>query len=194
MPQEEQLNHTFKHSWQDVFLASWKKYPSPKRPEVLSVDIIEKKFNPEENTLKTKRLMILESTLPKWLNSMFGLGNRAVFLEESTIDLKNKTMTLASQNVTFDSLIKMEETCTYTIDKENENWTNLKQVAKATAYTFTLASTIENLIVSKFKTNAAQGREIMEAAIDLVQTEQLNAQRSLVEQGFLPADMLPNTN
>lgn len=52
----------------------------------------------------------------------FGLGNRAVFLEESTIDLKHKTMTLASQNVTFDSLLKMEETCTYTIDKENENW------------------------------------------------------------------------
>lgn len=70
----------------------------------------------------------------------------------------------------------------------------MKQVAKATAYTFTLASTIENLIVSKFKTNAAQGREIMEAAIDLVQTEQLNAQRSLVEQGFLPADMLPNSH
>jgi hypothetical protein len=181
MPVEELINHTFKHSWEDVFLASWRKYPSPKRPEVRSVDIINKMFDKEKGILKTTRLIVCESALPKWL-SVFAKCNTAVFLEEAEVNCKTKQMTLQSKNITLDCLIKVEETCTYTIDSENSNWTHLKQIAKATAFTFPVANKVEEFIVNRFKHNAAQGREIMENAIELVKRERELAQQRLAEQ------------
>ena len=93
MPITEDITHTFKyviqsyffhlisyftdfiffnirHSWEDISLASWKKYPSENRPDVLSVDLIDRHFDPETGILTSTRLVIMQDKLPRFLQSV----------------------------------------------------------------------------------------------------------------------------
>jgi len=56
-----------RHKWADVFQASWKKYPHPRRPDILHVDVINKEFDPEKGTLTTTRIVFSKGPLPLWL-------------------------------------------------------------------------------------------------------------------------------
>merc|ERR1711974_536279 len=110
MPIAKNINHTFEHSWEDISMASWKKYPSETRPDVLSVDLIERSFDPETEVLTSTRLVIMEDKLPRFLQPIFG-NNKCICLEESTVDRKNKIMTLKSRNLSYDNIVKIEEIC-----------------------------------------------------------------------------------
>lgn len=50
-----------------MFQASWKKYPDPRRPDILHVDVVNKEFDPETYTLTTTRLVFSQGPIPIWL-------------------------------------------------------------------------------------------------------------------------------
>lgn len=83
-------------------------------------------------------------------------------------------MKLYSKNITYDSIIKTEETCTYTPSKENENFTDFKQVCRVSSFVSGFTTSIEDFVLKGFKTNSDKGKEIMEAAIQLVESEKLH--------------------
>ncbi len=56
----EVLLHTFPVTWEDISLASWMKYPHPTRPDVLSVDVLDRHYNHETGKLAAR-----------WLGQMF---------------------------------------------------------------------------------------------------------------------------
>jgi len=170
MPTKGKFKHLFRHSWRDVFLASWKKYPCPSRPDILSIDIVNKNFDPERQVLTTTRLVTLKSTAPSWLQPVLG-GSLCWFVEEAVIDIKNQKMVLYSKNINFKSLFSLEESCTYVPSSENPDWTQLKQIARASAHVFGIAGAMEDFAFSKFDKNQIVGREIMENAIRIVETE-----------------------
>ena len=172
MPHVSKTQHTFKHRWSDVFQASWKKYPNPRRPDILHVDVINKEFDPEKGTLTTTRIVFSKGPIPLWLRPIFGQAV-AVFVEEAVMDPKNKTMKMLGVNHTFDSIVKTEELCTYTPNEENEEWTDFTQQAKVTSFASYGASKVEDFILKQFKENASKGREIMEMAIQRVEQEHL---------------------
>jgi len=168
----EFLKHTFEHPWSDVSLASWKKYPSPARPDVLAVDILKREFDPETGVLRTRRLLTMKMNLPCWIEKIAGPGvGISYFCEDAIIDPRNNTMTLVGRNVSFRNLIEVEETCTYTPHKDNRNWTHFDQSAKVTAFPWGVARKIEEFFCNSFKKNASKGREIMEDAIVRVKQE-----------------------
>lgn len=173
MPNTTDIQHTFKHYWKDVFLASWKKYPSPRRPDIVSVDVINKEFDPETGILSTTRLVITERSVPWWLKPVFP-STRAIFVEEAKVDPKNKIMKLYSKNITYDSILKTEETCTYTPSKENSNHTDFHQVCRVSSCVSGLTTSIEDFVIKGFKTNSDKGKEIMESAIQLVENERMH--------------------
>lgn len=78
-------------------------------------------------------------------------------------------MVLKSKNVTYEGIVTIEETCTYTVNPENSTWTNLKQEAIVHAYPFGVAGKIEKFLAGKFIANAPLGREIMETAVSRVE-------------------------
>eukprot|EP01098_Paradermamoeba_levis_P005279 TRINITY_DN2239_c0_g1_i1.p2 TRINITY_DN2239_c0_g1~~TRINITY_DN2239_c0_g1_i1.p2 ORF type:complete len:174 (-),score=56.20 TRINITY_DN2239_c0_g1_i1:85-606(-) len=168
MPLFTVLYHTFRYQWEEIALASWHKYPNPKRPDVLDYDIVEKEFNPESGILKTKRVVWMKGVLPEWLSSLFGENNICCFVEDSTIDIKNKKMVLKAKNISFNQICEMEETCTYHPAPESNQWTSLTQEAKVVAFPFGLSSQIEKLSLSRFEQNAVAGRELMDSAIQKV--------------------------
>eukprot|EP01089_Gocevia_fonbrunei_P006799 TRINITY_DN17805_c0_g1_i1.p1 TRINITY_DN17805_c0_g1~~TRINITY_DN17805_c0_g1_i1.p1 ORF type:complete len:179 (-),score=20.86 TRINITY_DN17805_c0_g1_i1:18-554(-) len=154
------LYSTFKFSWQDCALASWMKWPNKRRPDVISVDVINKKFDPENGTLTATRLIILHSFLPFWLRKLIG-SEVCYFVEESVTDFKNQRLVLKSRNITYANIIEMDEICVYSKSPENPDWTAFEQEAAATGHTFGVAERLEMFALKKFVQNAAQGRSIV---------------------------------
>jgi len=167
----ETLHHTFQHPWREISLASWFKYPNPNRPDVLSVDLLHRDFNPETGVLKTTRLLTMKANIPKWLEVITGGGARAYFLEESEIDAVNKKMTLSGRNLSWSQLIDMKETCVYTESPENSSWTHLEQEGRVRVNAWAFAKRVEDWCVGIFKQNASKGRDIMEQAWTKIQKE-----------------------
>lgn len=141
------------HSWEDCAMASWKKWPNPRRPDVLCVDIINKEYDEETGVLKATRLMMLKSWVPAWLQPLAG-NNVCFFVEESITDPKNKRLILKGKNLTFKNLAEMEETCIYT---EGEDGSTLfEQEGAVTAYTFGLARRMEKFCLDRFRNASIQ--------------------------------------
>jgi hypothetical protein len=200
MPLFEVLSHTYKHAWKDITLASWRKYPSPERPDVLSVDLLSRDIDPETGVLTTKRLITCKGSGPAWLQSVIG-SSLCFFVEEATVDPKGQKMVLRSQNLSFSDLIRLEEVCTYAPHPEDSTWTHFTQEAKVTAFPFGIKGKVESFCLEKFKKNAAKGREVMEQAIARVKLEQKRVEE-LAEEGFAGLERaarsieeaLPNVN
>jgi len=171
MPYETSLHHTFKHSWQEIALASWKKYPCPSRPDILSVDIIRRDYDPSTQTLSSTRLLTNKTQIPSFINFVMGLGNSDVgfFVEESIVDPVNKKMVMKGRNITFSNFIQVEETCTYTPDPKNENWTMFKQDVSIKVVPYEnipkVTRLIEEFSIKKFTENALKGQAVMEQTI-----------------------------
>lgn len=167
----EILKHTYEHSWEDISMASWKKYPSPSRPDVLSVDLVEKSFDPKTGILKTKRVVALNLGIPQWISRIVGCPSRCYFLEEAEIDPINKKMVLVGKNLSLRNYIEMKETCTYTPHPENKQWTFFEQEAAVKAFYYGLSGKVEEFGAQVFRNNAHKGRELMELTIARLKKE-----------------------
>lgn len=104
MPKSETFQYTFscvlhitlqpqltnpRNDWRSCFLASWLKYPNPRRPDILASDIISKVLSPplfshlprptdtfqevdvENGILKATRLIQIRGFAPAWLRNVF---------------------------------------------------------------------------------------------------------------------------
>eukprot|EP01110_Echinostelium_bisporum_P003789 TRINITY_DN19261_c0_g1_i1.p1 TRINITY_DN19261_c0_g1~~TRINITY_DN19261_c0_g1_i1.p1 ORF type:complete len:205 (+),score=44.68 TRINITY_DN19261_c0_g1_i1:136-750(+) len=186
MPLFETLNHIYKHAWADISMASWRKYPNPQRPDVLSVDLLSRDLDPTTGVLTTKRLICCKGQGPTWAQKLMG-ASHCFFVEEATIDPKSQKMVLTSRNLSFSDLILMEEVCTYTPHLDNVKWTQFKQEAKVTAFPFGIKGKLECFLLEKFKSNATKGREIMEQAIARVKQESQRVE-DLADEAFANLD------
>ena len=82
-------------------------------------------------------------------------------------------MTLKSRNISYDSIVKIEESCVYTQNSANPTWTDLTQKAVVHAYPFGVSGKIENFLTGKFVRNAPLGREIMENTVKSVEEDNI---------------------
>lgn len=58
------------HTWQEISLASWRKYPCDSRPDVLAWDLVDYHVDEETGVLTTKRVLYNKSQCPKWLSKV----------------------------------------------------------------------------------------------------------------------------
>eukprot|EP01087_Luapelamoeba_hula_P008009 TRINITY_DN198_c0_g1_i1.p1 TRINITY_DN198_c0_g1~~TRINITY_DN198_c0_g1_i1.p1 ORF type:complete len:204 (+),score=34.32 TRINITY_DN198_c0_g1_i1:177-788(+) len=177
----ELLQHTFRHSWRDCALASWQKWPNPQRPDVLSVDIINKRYDEETGVLYATRLLILKSFLPTWVRALTGGHSLAYFVEESVTDPHGERLVLHTTNLTLENLLQSEETCVYTHEhrKEEGEFTKYEQQVLIKANAWGVAKKLERWSVDTFVANAQKGREIMEDVIRRVEKEASAFQKGL---------------
>jgi len=177
------ISHTFKAGYKDVFLASWLKYPNPKRPDILSVDIIKKDFDPDAQTLTATRLIIMKNTTPGWISWILPVSPYLYFLEESKIDMKDKSFTLNTKNLSYSSFFNLNEMCTYSPSHtENEESTDFIQKFQAhVCNALGLAGKIEDYVCETALKNAVKGREIMDKSIERVKLEFRSVEEALGE-------------
>jgi len=178
MPKLETLSHTFQHAWPTISFASWLKYPSPARPDVVCVDLLRRDFDTETGELRTTRLVTIKPSIPGWIQAVIGTSY-CYFVEEAIIDPKNNKMVLKAKNISFGQFLEMQETCTYTQHSENKDWTQFSQEGKVTSFSTGLGRMVEDFCLKTFKTNATKGRELMENAVFNVQTWKAETERTL---------------
>lgn len=181
-----------RHSFAETSLAYFRKYPCADRPDVLSVDLIKKEFNPETGILKTRRLITMDINVPGWiskvsifffsfsshyidlkknLSKIFGISSRVYFLEDAEVNCQAKTVVTTSRNLSFSNLVESIEKCSYS-QHENKKWTLMNQSANVTATGFmAFSSTIEDIMMNTFRNNVNKGREVMEKTINVIKKE-----------------------
>eukprot|EP01116_Phalansterium_solitarium_P007113 TRINITY_DN19606_c0_g1_i1.p1 TRINITY_DN19606_c0_g1~~TRINITY_DN19606_c0_g1_i1.p1 ORF type:complete len:224 (-),score=19.87 TRINITY_DN19606_c0_g1_i1:383-1054(-) len=170
MPKSAFESHVYQHPWSEISYAVWRKYPNPSRPDVLSIDILDRNLDPETGILRTRRMVTMKGPLPSWMERIIGRTSVCHFIEDSEINPKTQTMTLKSRNVTLEQVILMEESCSYTAH-ENGAWTKMGLEGKVTSFSFGVASRIEDFLTGMFKQNAHKGRDIMEQACAKIKQE-----------------------
>jgi hypothetical protein len=117
-------NNVFEAPWHEVCLASLMKYPSPLRTDIACVDIIRKELDLEKGIIKLRRLMVMETCLPLWMPKCFA---KQMMCEDSIINIKEKTFTQRTANLTFNSVARISEKIIYYPSPNNLDHTQLYQ-------------------------------------------------------------------
>jgi hypothetical protein len=156
--------HVFNHSWDNVVKAALQKYPNPLNPGVIGVDVVDRRI--EDGIIKSHRLLTTHWCMSPWIAKLLG-GNKTCYASEhSQVDLKTKTLSLRSRNLTYNNIINVDERLVYSIHPTDSSKTLLKQEAEITVQNVPLIDYMENLVANKINTNASKGRQAIEFIIE----------------------------
>lgn len=162
--------HIYKHPWEIVTSASWRKFADPENKRILShiieVDTLDHKLDPSTGELYTTRAVTVHVPGPWFLRKI--VGEEACHCVESTVvDGKTKSMQLTSRNISLQKFIEVEEKIRYDPHPENPNgWTLCRQETsiriKPLSTLASMAEKVEQRCAERFLQNSARGREVME--------------------------------
>jgi len=161
--------HVFEHSWETVVKAALQKYPNPLSPNVTGVDVVERRIV-DGHKLKSHRLFQTQWQVPGWISRVLG-GNKVCFgSEHSTIDARERTLTLKSRNLTFSNMLSIDERLVYRPHPDNPRGkTQLTQEAVITVQQMPLVDYMESLLCNTINANAHKGRQAIEFVIERMQ-------------------------
>ncbi|CAH0389322.1 unnamed protein product [Bemisia tabaci] len=144
---------TFKYSWDQVVTGFWRRYPNPESSHVLTEDTLSREL--KENKLYTKRMLTKTNRLPKWGERF--VGNRVVkIIEESILDLQNKTLVTYTRNIGYSSVMSVVERVEYRVDTDNHNQTIAVRSAWIDSSVFGFGRAIQSFGLERFKKNCGK--------------------------------------
>lgn len=110
MVKYETLSHVFNYTWDHVVTCFWKKYPNEYSTHVLSEDVLHRQLL-DDGKLYTKRVIGKTNPLPKWGSAVFPshLSKVCHVLEETLVDVHNRTMVSYTWNIDYKSLMDVKE-------------------------------------------------------------------------------------
>jgi len=162
--------HVFDHPWDTVVHAAWRKYPNPLKPEVVGLDVIDRKVD-SNGVLRTSRVLTTEWKIPSWVTRLIGLRNPSHSFEQSEVDTKAQRMVLQTKNLNCTNFVSVDETLIYRPHPDDPNKTLLEQSAVISFSGIPLIDYMENTLVSTMSNNANKGRLAMEWVIDNLKKE-----------------------
>jgi hypothetical protein len=162
--------HIFDHPWNTVVNAAWRKYPNPLKPEVIGLDVLDRRLG-NDGILRTSRIIKTEWHIPSWVTRLIGLENPNYSYEYSEVNLKDQQMILKSTNLNCTNFVDIDETLTYKLNPQDPSKTLMEQSAVITVKGVPLKDYCENLMVSTWSSNAHTGRQAMEWVISHIKKE-----------------------
>ncbi|GJW04756.1 protein slowmo homolog isoform X2 [Tanacetum coccineum] len=103
--------HIYKHPWERVTSASWRKFPDPENirtlSHILEVDTLNHKLNPEEGKLYTTRAITIHAPVPWFLRKIVG-QDMCHCVESTMVDAKTRSMQLATRNISLQKYLEAE--------------------------------------------------------------------------------------
>lgn len=163
---------TYDYSWEEVSTANWRKYGpwNNKSEHVIAVDTISRSVDPNTGILRTERLITCRQSAPEWIKTIFGCSMDESFVyEASYVDPTKRTLTMVSQNLTWNNLVNVQEEVTYS-PVAGGHQTQFNQSARITALCGgwqRIRNSIEDTLVHRFKENAIKGREGFERVLEM---------------------------
>ncbi|EEF48868.1 Protein MSF1, putative [Ricinus communis] len=171
--------HVYKHPWERVTSASWRKFTDPENKRVLShvleVDTLNRKLDREAGKLYTTRAVTVHAPGPWFIRKI--IGQEICHCVESTVvDAQTRSMQLSSRNISLQKFIEVEEKIRYDPHPDNPTaWTLCRQETsiriKPLSALASMAEKIEQRCVEKFLQNSAKGREVMERICKYLEAE-----------------------
>jgi len=162
--------HVFDHPWHTVVHAAWRKYPNPLKPEVVGLDVIDRKVD-ANGVLRTNRVITTEWHVPSWVTRLIGLRNPSFSFESSEVNPQKQEMVLKSRNLNCTNFVAVDETLVYRPHPEDPQKTILEQSAVISIRGIPLVDYTEDLLASTMRNNANKGRQAMEWVIDNIKKE-----------------------
>ncbi|XP_017209057.1 PRELI domain containing 1b isoform X1 [Danio rerio] len=158
-----------KNSWDLVLTAFWQRYPNPFSSHVLTEDVLFRKVT-SENLLVSRRLFTKTNRLPRWAERIFP-GRRSVYIiEDSVVDLSNRSLTTMTWNVNHAKLMRVVERCVFTGEQDRPVWTHITRQAWISSGVFGLSRPIQEFGLARFRSNQLKAMKGLEHAISNLQT------------------------
>jgi len=162
--------HVFDHPWHTVVNAAWRKYPNPLKPEVVGLDVLDRKVD-NKGILHTNRIITTEWHIPYWVTRLIGLQNPNHSYEHSEVDTKSKRMVLQTKNLNCTNFVSVDETLVYRSHPDDPDKTLLEQSTVVSVRGIPLIHYMEDTLASTMSNNAKKGRQAMEWVIDNLKKE-----------------------
>ncbi|XP_071707298.1 uncharacterized protein [Rutidosis leptorrhynchoides] len=179
--------HTYKHPWERVTSASWRKFADPENKRTLShileVDTLNHKLDSESGKLYTTRALTVHTPGPWFLRKIVG-QDICHCVESTMVDGKTRSMQLATTNISLQKYVEVEEKIRYDPHPDNpKEWTICRQETsikiKPLSTLASMAEKIEQKCVEKFQQNSAKGREVMERMCKYLEAESSSRARGI---------------
>lgn len=171
--------HTYKHPWERVTAASWRKFSDPENKRILShireVDTLSRKIVPSSGKLYTTRAITIHTPGPWFISRIIG-QDICHCVESTVVDARSRSMQLSTRNISLEKFVEVEEKIRYDPHPENPNgWTICRQETsiriKPLSVLASMAEKIEQKCVERFQQNSVKGREVMERMCKYFETE-----------------------
>nr|GMD69666.1 protein slowmo homolog [Ipomoea batatas] len=171
--------HTYKHPWERVTTASWRKFADPENKRVLShiraVDTLNHKLDSSSGKLYTTRAVTIHAPGPWFISKITGQDS-CHCVESTVVDAQSRSMQISTRNISLEKFIEVEEKIRYDPHPENPNgWTICRQETsiriKPLSALASMAEKIEQKCAERFQQNSAKGREVMERMCKYLETE-----------------------
>ena len=158
--------HEYNNTWEDVTSAFWRKYPNPHSKHVVNSDFIKFEVDQEKRVLKTRRLLVKANSmkLPAW-GRHFVPSQTAYIIEDNEVDLKNRTMTTFTRNITYSGIMKVEELVSYECSGSDPNVTVCKLQATVKSGVRFWSHYLEKFGIERFKKSAKDAQMALKYSI-----------------------------
>jgi len=153
-----------KHSFDELCLKFYNRYPNPHSTHVISEDTISRSVD-GNNILRTVKLYHKRNgkDLPGWLQMLLP-SPTAYLVEESLVDLNKKVITTYTKNISLTTLLDIDEKCIFTKCDSNYECTAVKRYAWMNSHFYGFASLLEGFGMSRYLSNINR----MDAGFDYV--------------------------
>lgn len=162
--------YTYDDPWPTVTLAYFLRYPNPYASHIMSCDVISRSVTPEGH-LKTSRLLLKRSGLPKWTRKLVPRPESWV-IEETEVDPHGRIVQCTTKNLNYVKVlqvvenVRLHQTTTGQTLQHNE-------VCLVSQIGWGLAKRIENTGLNKVKHHIQRHPEVISSVLNLIRTSRL---------------------
>lgn len=161
--------HVFNYNWETVSGGQWQKYPNPHNQAVVGTDVVDRRV--VGGVLHSSRIISSDWKLASWVQNLIGANKVCYAHEVSTVDPRNRVMTMQSKNLSFSNVVTMEENMTYRPHPEDAGKTMMLQETIVTVQGVPLTSYMESIIVNTVSNNSNKGKAAMEWIVEKLREE-----------------------
>ena len=182
--------HVYKHPWERVTSASWRKFTDPENKRILShiveVDTLNRKLDSASGKLYTTRVITVHAPGPWFIRKIIG-QDICHCVESTIVDAQSRSMQLTTRNSSLQKFVEVEEKIRYEPHPDNPNgWTICQQETsiriKPLSALASMAEKVEQRCAEKFLQNSVKGREVMERICKYLEAESRGISRDSVLQ------------
>ncbi|XP_010642438.1 SEC14-like protein 5 [Fukomys damarensis] len=153
----------YKYPFELVMAAYEKRFPTcPQIPVFLGSEVLRESHSPDGAVHVVERSCRLRVDAPRLLRKVAGVEH-VVFVQKNVLNWRERTLHIEAHNETFANRVVVNETCSYTVHPENEDWTCFEQSASLDIRSFFgFESALEKIAMKQYTANVKRGKEVIE--------------------------------